>query len=182
MNWYVIFVKTGKEEDAVLDLRSKLNEDEFFAFVPMKETLFKKSGVVRRETEVLFPSYIFVETDELGDACPRVLYEAVKDSCCCHRVLNYGNYECAAMHEDERELLFSLMNEDELIEASDALLVGDRVMVTSGALQGYENRIISYDRHKRTAVIELCIMGRQSYVTVGMNTVVKVPETVGNGG
>lgn len=176
MNWYVVFVKTGQEADAVIDLRLRLDEEESFPFVPMKETLFKRSGVVRKEKEVLFPGYIFVETDEVDDICPRNLFDAVQKSRLCHRILNYGSYENSAMNEEEQELLCSLMDEDGLIESSDALLVGDRVMVISGALKGYENRIVSYDRHKRTAVIEVTMMNKSIPVTVALNTLVKLPE------
>ena len=176
MNWYVVFVKTGREEEAVLDLRFRMDENESFPFVPMKEMLFKKAGRIRREKDVLFPGYIFVEIDEANSVCPRSLFEAVNRSRVCHRVLNYGSYEYAAMHEEERELLHSLMDKDGLIESSDALLVGDRVVVISGALKGYENRIVSYDRHKRTAVIEVTMMDRKIPVTVALNTLMKLPE------
>ena len=180
MNWYVVFVKTGREEDAVLDLRFWLDEATSFPFVPMKEMLFKRAGKIKKEKDVLFPGYIFVETQEADTACPRALFNAVGKSRFCHRVLNYGSYEYAAMHEEERDLLYSLMDKDGLIESSDALLVGDRVMVISGALKGYENRIISYDRHGRTAVIEVSMMDRIIPVTVALNTLIKLPENAIN--
>ena len=84
------------------------------------------------------------------------------------------------MREEERDLLYALMDKDGLIESSDALIVGDRVMVISGALRGYENRIVSYDRHKRTAVIEVSIMNRKIPVTIALNTLMKLPKNVMN--
>lgn len=180
MNWYVVFVKTGREEDAVLDLRFWLDEALSFPFVPMKEMLFKRAGNIRKEKDVLFPGYIFVETRETDTACPKPLFDAVGRSRLCHRVLDYGSYEYAAMREEEQDLLCSLMDKDGLIESSDALIIGDRVMVISGALRGYENRIVSYDRHKRTAVIEVSMMDRKIPVTVALNTLMKLPENAMN--
>jgi len=153
-----------------------VDEETTFPFVPMKELLFKKRGEVRKEKEVLFPGYIFVETEETNEACPINLFDAVVKSRHCHRILNYGSYENSAMNEIEQDLLCSLMDEDGLIESSDALLVGDRVMVISGALKGYENRIVSYDRHKRTAVIEVTMMNKSIPVTVALNTLIKLPD------
>lgn len=174
MHWFVVFVKTGKEKEAVDELRKVLDQERFYSFVPLKELLYKKSGFVRREIHVLFPGYIFVETEDNSEACPDELFNAVKKSSFCHRVLNYGSYECSAMQQKEQNTILTMMNDEGVIEVSEALLEGDTVTILSGALMGCEDKIVTYDRHKRTAVIELDIMGREVQVVVAFNTLRKM--------
>lgn len=74
-NWYIFFVVTGQEESIANQLNFHFQNELFTAFVPLLETLFKKSGRVDKEIKVMFPGYVFVEA-ELGEGVI-MLYVAV---------------------------------------------------------------------------------------------------------
>ena len=64
-NWYVMSVWTGREDSCVESVKAYNQEktvDGTSPFVPTRETLFKKGGIVRHEISVMFPGYAFVQT------------------------------------------------------------------------------------------------------------------------
>ena len=62
MYWYVLFVKAGKERKIEEYLKKQLNEDVGIPFIPLQEILFKRSGIMKKETRFLFPGYVFIDS------------------------------------------------------------------------------------------------------------------------
>ena len=63
--YYVIQVKTGKEQKAIEDImKNKPDDASFDVFAPYRKTIRKFHGVEKEVIERCFPGYIFVETDD----------------------------------------------------------------------------------------------------------------------
>ncbi len=76
--------------------------------------------------------------------------------------------------EEERYLRRLGLDEDgHVVEYSEGYLEGEKLVVTSGALEGYEGRIKKILRHKRLVVLEVPLMGRTVEVTLGLGVVEK---------
>ena len=64
--YYVIQVKTGKEQKAIDDiLKNKPDDASFDVFAPYRKSLRKYKGELREVIERCFPGYIFVETSDV---------------------------------------------------------------------------------------------------------------------
>ena len=66
--YYVIQVKTGKEQEAIEDiLKNKPDDPDFDVFSPYRKELRKYKGIYKEVLERCFPGYIFVETNNVQD-------------------------------------------------------------------------------------------------------------------
>lgn len=78
------------------------------------------------------------------------------------------------LSEDEKEFLLGFCYDEYIVEDSKGFIVGDKVFVTSGPLQGRESVIKKIDRHKRHAEIELMWFGDLKQVSVALEIVSKI--------
>lgn len=172
MYWYVIFVKTGREE-RVKWMLNKSGNDMFIPFIPMLETLFIASGQVRKEIKPLFPGYIFVESEILSNEFREMINSIYNTSDEIIRILSYGDMNEIALREDEKNMLLCLCNDKYCIESSYGIIEGDNICIYKGPLKGIEGIIKKIDRHKRRAFIEFEFMGAMRQVSVGLQIVKK---------
>lgn len=173
MYWYVLFVQTGRERKIEQFLNKQLNTDECKPFIPLEEVLFKKSGIMKKEIRILFPGYVFVESELPGAQFIKVINSIAKrlsDMVC---VLKYSDTEIA-MKESERQMLLGLCNNDHCIESSYGIIEGDKIHIIDGSLKGMESIVKKVNRHKRQAWIEIEIMGDVRLVSVGLEIVDKL--------
>ena len=165
--WYVLFGKTGKEHKIEEFIKEKDRENLLVPFVPILETFFKKKGVVKKEVELLFPGYVFIETELNPDEFLYKIKPLIYRNDDIIKILSYDSYEFA-LKEEERQALLLLCNENNCVEASVGFAVGDRIYITEGALAGRESIIKRIDRHKMEALIELEFMGVVRSVKVAL--------------
>lgn len=174
MFWYVLFVKTGREEKIELCLKEQLNTEVFMPFVPILEVLVKISGKVRKEFKPLFPGYVFIESEVSSLEFLtniRCIFSLSQDII---RVLNYGEPSHTAMKECERGFLLELCNEEHCVESSFGIKEGNQIHITDGPLKGQESIVKKVNRHKRKAWIEMIFMGEMRLVCVSLEVMEKV--------
>jgi len=175
--WYVLFVTTGREDIAAKDLMTVFEKGPIRPFVPTIETLFKKAGAIQHEISLMFPGYLFVETEMSNEEFTEKIANCVRASKHIHKQLNYGDRDDTALKDEERAVLESLwQNDNQNIKASMAVMVGDKLIITEGPLKGHEKKIKKLNRHKMKAVIEIELFGEQREATVGLGIIKKFPE------
>lgn len=175
MYWYVLFVQTGKEKKIEEILTKQLSAKNGIPFIPKEEILFKKSGIIKKEMRILFPGYVFVESELQEQEFLRLVSSfiySINEFVC---ILKYSDTEIA-MKESERKMLLSLCNNDHCIELSYGVFEGDRVHILDGPLKGQESIIKKINRHKRQAWIEIEIMGDVRFVNVALEVIEKVKD------
>ena len=173
MYWYVLFVRSGREEKVERLLKSRLDKDLFYPFVPLHERIFKKAGVLSKEIKPLFPSYLFIESEIPGHEFVKMtsqLISSIKDIV---RLVKYSNTEIS-LRESERLMLLSLSNSNRCIELSCGVIEGDKVRIVEGPLKGQESIIKKINRHKRQAWIEIKFIGDIQMVNLALDIVEKV--------
>ena len=69
-----------------------------------------------------------------------------------------------------------MMDENHVVQVSMGLIIGSKIVVTEGALQDYQGKICKIDRHRRIAMLETSMFGRNTPVEVGLEVVKKVTE------
>ncbi|WP_226001902.1 antiterminator LoaP [Paenibacillus sp. BJ-4] len=173
MNWYVFFVRTGREERVKQLFNEWLDSEVYKPFIPLQERLFKVAGTVKKELAPLFPSYVFIESN-----LPDLQFVTNANSVICTssdiiRLLRYSKLE-ASMRDSERQMLESLCNDSYCIESSTGIIEGDNIRIIDGPLKGRSSIVKKIDRHKRQAVIQLEFMGDTRLVNVALEIISKV--------
>lgn len=174
MYWYILFTRTGQEENIKTHLAKLLDADLSMPFIPILETLFKTKGLVKKEYQPLFPGYVFIESvlpsmDFLN--CINKIIHSFEDI---FKILKYGDSNEIALQEHEKNMLLRLSNDNHCIESSSGFIVGNKVYINDGPLKGFESIIKKIDRHKRQAIIELEFMGELRCITLALEILSKI--------
>ena len=169
MNWFVLLVRTATEERVLKLLEKNLDKDIHIPFIPKKDWphIEANNAGVRKETKICFPGYVFIKSHECVDefiASMRPIIDNIKEA---YYFLYYGeNRRDISMRESERVQIEPLLNRDYYMESSCGFIEGDRVKVTSGALMGLDSRIVKINKRKRTAVIDVSMLGDTRRITL----------------
>ena len=163
-DWYAVQVRTGKEQAIAGQCRRMIGEDILTeTFIPRYERMKRYQGAWHKEQLPMFPGYIFLVTKQVEE-----LFYALKVIPELTKILGDGS-EFIPIEEEEKALLKRLGNEDHITEMSAGYIV-----ILSGPLAGMEGKIKRIDRHKRIAVLEVAMFGRQVDVKAGMEIVERI--------
>lgn len=137
-------------------------------FLPINELMKRKDGVWHRVRELLFPGYVFVQTQQ-----SEALAERMRTIPVFMRMLG-SNDKFIPLAPDELAWLelFS-PSKTHVVEMSQGVIEGDKVVVTEGPLKGREAMIAKINRHKRLAYLDLSMLGRTKRVRIGLEIVLK---------
>ena len=166
--WYVLQVRTGTEENIRIQCRNNIPEAVLKrCFIPYYEEKRRIRGTWTVIRKVLFPGYVFVVTDRLDE-----LYQSLKTVIGLTKLIGTGQ-EIVPLTEEEKGFLLELGGEDQVMEMSEGIIEGDRVIVTKGPLKGKEGMIRKIDRHKRKVWLEVKMFGKMQKVEAGLEIVAK---------
>ena len=173
--YYVIQVKTGKEQKAINDiLKNKPIDGDFDVFAPYRKVLKKIHGEFKEITERCFPGYIFVETNDVK-ALFRQLYFTPGYEKLLGREADTDNF--VPLDKDEARMIDILYNanSNRTTEISNIeVKVGETIRVLDGPLLGLETQIKKINLHKRTVTVEFMLCGRLVSANVGINIITNV--------
>lgn len=170
-NWYVVFVR-GTYEQKVCNY---LNTQEGIeAFIPRKEVLYRKQGMVEKVVKLLFPGYVFVETEMDHIEFHSLIYSLRNRCTGIVRNLEYDLEGTPALYDSEREMIERLVNKEKVVELSVGFIEGEQIYITEGPLAGFESHIVHIDRHKRLATLELDMLGSKRNVKVSLEIISKI--------
>ena len=173
--YYVIQVKTGKEEQAIEDiLKNKPDDASFDVFAPYRKSLRKYKGVMREVVERCFPGYIFVETNDVQRLFKQ-LYFTPGFQRLLGREAETENF--VPLDKDESRMIDILYsaNNNRITEISNIeVREGEMIRVLDGPLAGLETQIKKVDLHKRTVLVEYMMCGRLVTSPVGINIITNI--------
>lgn len=173
MQWYAIFVVTGKEHIAAEEIEKKLicsQKHIQYQLMLFQLVVFERySGgrTVKRE-KIMFPGYLFVGTDNIEE-----FYRLVLGSKNVIKFLKTDNY-FAPVSESEMDRLLSLSDENHLIGPSEIFIENETVRVFQGPLINYTGKVYKIDRRKKRVKVAFEINGD----TIFMNLPVTILEKV----
>lgn len=168
-NWYAIQVRTGSEKricDKIIGAVEPTLYQE--CFVPLAEYVVKRNGEYQKMIRPLFPGYLFVITDYIEQVSGQLF--KIADF---KRVLKSDNI-FTPIEQEEADLLAGLYDDAYLVRLSKGIIVNSRVMVLSGPFQGREGLIKKIDRHRRTGLVEMTMMGRPMEIQIPLEIVEKI--------
>ena len=174
MNWYVLMVKTGQEHKASKEIENSWKMKDVLPFIPMKESYFRKAKQLKKETEIMFPSYVFVESEIHEKEFSTCTLDYIKRSQAILKLLRYDGSNEIAIRENECAFLKSILNEKYCVESSKGIIKGDNIIITEGVFAGRESIIVKINRHKMQAIVEMEFMGGIRLVTIGLEILKKL--------
>lgn len=175
--WYVVQVCAGSEESIRIQCENHINSSVLQScFIPYYEEKRKVNGSWRVLQQRLFPGYLFVVTDKLEE-----LFFSLKKINGLTRLIGTGD-DVIPLKEEEVEFILRFGGKEHLVEMSEGIIEGDRIIITNGPLVGQEGLIKKIDRHKRKAWLELEMFGRMQRVEVGLEITRKVRAVSGSAG
>ena len=173
-NWYALQVETGKEDTACEFLNKLVNKEEYIAFFPQVEVIFKSSKLTSKYLRPMFPGYIIADSILEERAFITQTYKYIRFSKCIFKILGKENIYHIKLSEYEKQFLLGFCNDEYIVEDSKGFIKGDNIIVTSGPLMGMESVIRKIDRHKRRAEIEMEFMGDIRRINVALEIVKKI--------
>ncbi len=166
--WYVLWTTTGREESTREMVQTRIDPKLFSRVaVPYKRKKFYRAGKGEIVTTILFPSYVFVETDRIED-----FVTAVKCLPGFNVILHTDDFYCPISRQEEY-FLTKLMNDRDIIDISSGYREGERIIVTSGPLKNLEGEIKKIIARRGTAILEMNVFGRSVEVRLGLELVEK---------
>lgn len=157
---YVLQVKSGCELTACRELMSK----GFKAMAPMRILLIRRGGKWHRYEALVFTSYIFVEFDYSDKA-----YYDIKSCTGVIRLLGAEN-KPESMAEHEQMYIRWIWNQGKAIEPSIAYITLDNsVLISSGILIKLKDKIVSYQKRQRRAIVRLNFLGKDYNISLACN-------------
>ena len=173
--YYVIQVKTGKEQQAIDDIKIyKSQEADFDVFAPYRKELRKYKSVFKEVTVRCFPGYLFVETDD----AKKLFFDLYWVPGFTKLLGREGlTYNFVPLDEDESRMIDILYNagSGRTTPISDIEVVkGEKIRIVTGPLMGIESTIKKVNLHKRLVTVEFMLCNRKVEAQVGINIITKI--------
>ena len=173
--YYVVQVKTGKEQQAIEDiLKNKPDDPDFDVFAPFRISIRKYKGAERQVIERCFPGYVFVETNNVQDLFVQ-LYWTPGFTKLLGREADTNNF--VPLDKDEARMIDILYsrNSGRITQISNIeVREGEMIRVLDGPLMGLETKIKKVNLHKRKVTIEYVMCGRLVTSDIAINIVTNI--------
>ena len=174
--YYVIQVKTGKEEKTMLDIIKNNHSDDpnFEVFSPFRKALRKYKGVQKEVIERCFPGYIFVSTNNVEQLWIDLYWTPGYERLLGREGLT-NNF--VPLDKDESrmiDILYSSENNRVTEISNISVKEGQTIKVLDGPLVGLETQIKKVNLHKRTVTVEFMMCGRLVTANVGINIITDI--------
>jgi transcriptional antiterminator NusG len=169
----VIQVLAGKEEKIITSINQS---DIVNAFIPKRTKVLRQKGQVLKIHEILFPGYVFVETDADYNDFIHHLNHHIKPILGFIRLLEHDHVGTQSLYPQERSFIESFTNSQHIIGTSTGFIEGDKIIITEGPLVGHESQIRRIDRHKRIAELDVSMFGQIRKIKVSCEILSKTNE------
>ena len=166
MSVYVIYTMAGNEHKVEKALGERVLLENEEVYVPLYEREQIWHGEKRIVTSVLFPGYVFYDTGRGSQD----LRQRLRKVWGLTRILGAEN-KAIPLHEEEVRFIYKLCGKGHVLDVSTAYLEGDKAKVIQGPLRGMDSCIVRVNRKKRTAVIRVKLLGRETDVEVGLDII-----------
>lgn len=169
-NWYTVKVQSNRErsvsEKLKFDMMREFKE-EVDVLIPTQKLSIIKNGKIKQKEQLLYPGYIFVETESID----KVLH-FVKTINGMTSVLKDPQGNPIVMRQSEIE---RMTGEVERRKESDKGLyaIGQEVGITNGPFSSFRGKIQSLDYEKDKVRIEVSIFGRPTIVDLTLEDISK---------
>lgn len=154
MNCYVLYCQITKIEKICRTLNQKEN---IHAYIPHMEKYLGSKGVIV-DDYVLFPGYLFIETELSQQKFNDVLISLKERRTGIIRELKKP--DVSALTDDEIHLLNQLLDSEKILRMSYGYKKNGKTVITSGPLIHFQNQISKVNTKEKCAVLNLSLLDR----------------------
>lgn len=165
MEWYVVFVETGREEEVQKWFDFYFENETFRSLVPTRRLREKRGGKIYHVLRKLFPGYVFFNINMSLEK-----YKIIKKIPGIIKILNTGSYY-SHISDKEMSIILKLVGDKSVIDYSKVLVENSKIQVKDGPLYGMEGIIKKIDKHKKRAKVELYFDGEPRLVEIGVEII-----------
>ncbi len=172
-NWYTIKVQNNRErsvsERITLDMKKEFDEEVNF-LIPTQGVVGLKNGKRVLKEKLLYPGYIFVETQSIDKVA-----HLVKTTNGATQVLRDSRGLPTPLKRSEVE---RMMGEKEVSKAilESSYSIGEKIEIISGPFAKFKGTITAQDLEKNNVKIEVLIFGRATAVDLNFDEISKFIE------
>jgi len=172
MPFYVIQVRTGKEQQYITQAEKVLQAPDQRLFWPRRALRIRRQGKWKDSVAAIFPGYLFLQVDAISPP----LYGALKRISGFLRYLK-DNQHIEALNARDQEILLHFLSYGEVVQRSRVYFDRDnRIRVISGPLKGMEGRVVKVDRRKGRARIRLELYEDSFMIDFGFDSLEKAAD------
>lgn len=166
MKWYVVRAQANREKSVAErlikesekgDLQGKLGQ----VIVPLEKTFFLKNGKKVMREKVLFPGYVFVETNAIGE-----LKFHLKGMNGATGFLTNRGGEIQPLPKAEVVKMLGLHEESKLVQPETTFVVGEEIKVMDGPFNGFIGTIDEIKDQK--VKVSVLIFGRKTPIELSL--------------
>jgi transcription antitermination factor NusG len=182
-NWFVLFVRTYEERRVAERLQSRLDPEKYVAFVPLKDYVYKKKGVLEKRKIPWIGGYVFIAAMVGAEELLQTVKPLIFNDPTVYKLLsNDGERQSIMLSPSDKAVMTALLDENFNIEPLEAVQVGDTVEVIDGVLETYGGEVISVDAKKQVSVVRMDFMGRLTDFELPLEYVVSTRDLPNTGG
>lgn len=168
--WYVLYVKTGYEDDARHVIERDIKEVNVKVF--KEEIVERRQGKNRTVIRLLYPGYVFINCS-LTDR----IYYGLVGAPGVIKILGTRTVDGGCpipVPENEMLEILGYQQNEEIIKMSEAVIENGKIKILSGPLMGKERYIFKVDKRKGKVKVNTQLFGKPKSAYFGI--VIKEPQ------
>ena len=175
LNYYVLQVKTRKEEKFIRQVKMRNPETPICLHFPKRALDIRRGGRIKPSQLAIFPGYVFLELSEDEDIS-RYLWIFRKTEGF-YRFLK-SNYDIAPLKNRDLQIILHFIKTVGPVAGKSKVYFDEnsRIIVLAGPLCGLEGKIIKVDKRKRRAKIKLDLYNDSFCIDLAFEVIEKVRE------
>ncbi len=171
--WYTIKVQNNREKSVSERLKSdmlKFYETEINFLIPTQAIASVKNGKKVVKEQILYPGYVFVETDSIG----QVEYLVKSTNGATNVLKDTKGKPQQIKQSDIDKMITEKEKAKEVVESS--YVIGQKIEIVSGAFNQFKGNIEKIDEEKNKVTVQVAIFGRPTSVELTLTEIIKVVD------
>lgn len=169
-NWYTIKVQNNREKSVSERLKSEMMREfnqEISFLIPTQGIISVKDGKKVQKEQILYPGYIFVETNNIDK-----IAHLVKTTNGATNVLRDNKGTPIILKQSEVNRMIG-EKEANKVSLETSFVLGEKVEIVSGPFAKFKGNIESMDIDKNKVKVEVLIFGRATFVDLTLADITK---------
>lgn len=160
--WYVLQVKGGQE----LSICKQLKEAGYTTLSPRELRNIRTKGAWKQKEYILFPNYVFVETDYKAEDYYRITQIGGVQKF-------LGDQRCPSCLSYLEEIWMKILDNDGVPLKPTTVTCNDdgNVELLKGVLLNFKSRIKSFNKRQRKAVFEITVCNEIKEITLSIDVI-----------
>ena len=174
MTWYAVRTQNNKERSVLEKLKnevrfSNLENKLGRSIIPTEKTLSVKNGKKVFKEKIIYPGYIFIETDSQGEMAN--LFKTINGAA---GFVRTRSGEVVPMKEHEVKNILVEQEDTDTKDFSNIYTMNEEVEVIDGPFNSFKGTISKVDNDKERVQVQVSIFGRPTNVDLTFTQIKKM--------